>query len=135
MQLMARPRTGDPILAARVRKRRKELGWTRKELAGKTGRSLDWVISLEGAKNATTIAKLRKLSEVLARPIGWLLGELPEELPGDLLEVLASLQPGSEELEDVRDLLGMVAARAERRRMRESGAAGGDSADDREERA
>ncbi len=136
MQVMARPKTGDPVLAARVRLRRKELRWTRKKFANEIGRSLDWVISLEGAKSATTLAGLHRLREVLRRPIGWLLGELPEDLSPELLEFLASLPPGSEELDDVSDAILLAHARAQRRRMKKSGAAGGDERDDnREKRA
>ncbi len=135
---MPRSPTGDDVFGHRVQLAREahDPPWDRVQLADALGIGYQAVYNIETGQSGRSLAGLYKLREVLRRPIGWLLGELPEDLSPELLEFLASLPPGSEELEDVSDAILLAHARAQRRRMRESGAAGGnDSADDREERA
>lgn len=59
---------------SRIRKRRKELGWTQRELAYRTGISQVFLCNIEKGKQVPSIVIALKLAAVLQVSLDWLAG-------------------------------------------------------------
>lgn len=115
--------TGDPVLAERVRARRKSLGWTQRQLAEamEPPMSQRWVSGIEGVEFGANTEMMRALAAALRTTTAYLYGESDSpETPEDRLRRIGIAPGNLSEItdEDLTVLLAGLAEEFQKRSLR-----------------